>query len=436
MPSRSIHKLSTRWILVFVLLSTAPELRVGDVQLLEMLQIIRFALVIALFFYVGLKLPKAGVWVRYGDGYWIFLGLVLGISLVALRLPFYTPSEISILKAPLVLSLSRILELALAIYFMLAIADTLQQKPELFRMALSAYAGAGAVSAVTSIIAFVVFQITGESVYFVNDLDHRVQGFFNEGGPYGLFLTSVILVLVMRRRIFPDVSRPIHWAALTITLIASILSFSKAGLLAGILCGAIATASASTLRKRIIAGLLLFVAFVGFLFLFQRGLNGYVDSISNFDETVAYRSNDRNLVMGRITAVFVVPQMIAAHPVLGIGLGNYSLMRNDPDYLKGLPAVDDWDLPGLGLISDAAELGIPLTLFLILLVIRPFGHARHRRALTIVLVTAAFQPIALFLGVNVNFFYPWLVSAFVLAALDRIKPSAVSATVKHALPPQ
>jgi hypothetical protein len=104
--------------------------------------------------------------------------------------------------------------------------------------------------------------------------------------------------------------------------------------------------------------------------------------------------------------------------LLGIGIGNYSLMRNDPDYLKGLPSVNDWDLPGLGLISDAAELGVPLTVFFVILLLRPFQRARKMKAPGAFIAAAAFQPTALLLGVNLNFFYPWLISAFLLASLE------------------
>jgi hypothetical protein len=422
------------WIVAFILLSTAPELRLGDVQLLEFLQIIRLVVSIALFAFVGMKLPKSGIWTRYGLGYLVFICLASVTSLIALRLPFYPPSEISILKQPFFLSVSRLLELGLAIYFMLAISDSLGERPQLLRIALTAYAAAGTISAAASVAGFALFQTTGQSTYFVNDLDHRVQGFFNEGGPYGLFLTSVILVLLVRRRLFPNVRQLCHWSALALTATAWVLSLSKAGLLAGILCGTVALTGVPDLRKRVMGSLLVPCALLAFLMLFQRGLSGYLNSISGFDETVTFRPNDRNLVMGRIVAFFVVPRMIAAHPVLGIGLGNYSLMRNDPDYLQGLPAVDDWDLPGLGIISDAAELGVPLALLLILLVSRPFRDARRRKVFPVVLATAAFQPTALLLGVNVNFFYPWLISGFVLASLHCVSARAQYVTETRALP--
>jgi hypothetical protein len=418
MVSRQIHNVPTIWLVAFIILSTAPELRVGDVQILEMLQVIRAFLVAGLFAYAGLKVPSTGVWHEYGRGYVIFLAAALALSLVALRLPFYPPSDISFLKEPFVLSLARLLELSLVIYFMLAMADVLRDRPRLFRVALDVYIAAGTLSALASVIAFVVFQLTGQYTYLINGLDYRARGFFNEGGPYGLFLTSVILVFLMRRRIYRYVHRSIAWIALGITLIAWLLSFSKAGLLAAILCIA-AAFLLSGMRKRIMAAILVPVALAGFFLLFERALAGYRGGLSDFDTAVLFRPEDRNLVMGRIVAVFVVPRMIAAHPILGIGVGNYSLMRNDPEYLQGLPVIDDWDLPGLGLISDAAELGLPLAIVLAFLMLRPLWRCRRAKAPTIVLAAAAFQPAALAMGVNLNFFYPWVVTAFVLAWLGR-----------------
>ena len=112
----------------------------------------------------------------------------------------------------------------------------------------------------------------------------------------------------------------------------------------------------------------------------------------------------------------MVPRMIAAHPIGGIGLGNYSLMRNDPEYLQGLPAVDEWDLTGMGLVGAMAELGIPLALWLFATLLRPLRIARQRKAAPVIAMAAAFQPLSFLLGVNLNFFYPWLVTALALAS--------------------
>jgi hypothetical protein len=121
--------------------------------------------------------------------------------------------------------------------------------------------------------------------------------------------------------------------------------------------------------------------------------------------------------MGRIVGAIIVPRMIAAHPLAGIGIGNYSLMRNDPEYLQGLPTVTDWDLPGLGLAGSSAELGIPLTVFLLAMLFKPLRQARRAASPVAVMLAASFQPIATLAGVNLNFFYPWLITALALSAV-------------------
>jgi hypothetical protein len=77
--------------------------------------------------------------------------------------------------------------------------------------------------------------------------------------------------------------------------------------------------------------------------------------------------------------------------------------------------VDEWDLPGVGLLGSAAEFGVPLALAFLALLLRPFLRARRRKAPAMVVVTAGFQPVAFLLGVNLNFFYPWLVAAIAIA---------------------
>ena len=416
MSPRKIHELPATWLLILIVLSACPELRLGDLQIIEMVQTARVVVVVFLLASIGLRFPFAGVWRQYGRPYIWLLGGSFLLAIAALRLPFYPPpSQTSVLKTPFVLSMSRLFELALVIYCMLAIADTLQQNPRLIRFSLNAYVAAGSVAAVLSICSFAIFVAMGTDTYFINGLDHRARGFFNEGGPFGLFLVSVVLVLLMKRRLEGSWTAAGRLAFVVLGL-AILLSESKAGLLAAILCG-VASLLTPNLRRRTLTLSLIPVGLLCFFGAFERTLGNYKDNFERFDESAFFRPNDRNLVMGRIIGAFIIPRMIAAHPVLGIGIGNYSLMRNDPDYLQGLPAVDDWDLPGLGLVSDAAELGIPMTLFLLWILIRLPWKAKNQRAPAILVAAAAFQPVSLLLGINLNFFYPWLVTAFALAVL-------------------
>jgi O-antigen ligase len=194
------------------------------------------------------------------------------------------------------------------------------------------------------------------------------------------------------------------------------------------LCAIAALLSGGKRQMLALAGVLALLLTV-FVARFQGGLSGYLYAYLNFDEAYYYRPDDPSLIMGRITAMLIVPRMVSAHPLLGIGVGNYSLMRNDPDYLQGLPPVDEWDLAGMGLLGSAAEFGIPLTLLLLALLIQPLVRARRRKAPLIVTLAAGFQPIAFLLGVNLNFFYPWLVAAFVLSLEPAVEPAGCSRNI-------
>ena len=284
----------------------------------------------------------------YGGKYALFLALALGLSLFALRLPFYPPPEIPAIKQPVWLSLSRTFELTLAIYFMLASARAFRGNPVLFRLALDLYAGIGVLSAAGSLLAWALLKTTGASSFLVYGFDDRVRGLFNEGGPFGMFLVSVAMALLLRGHLFSPKHPMLHKASLAILLAGLFASGSKAGLLAAVaLCLVAAAASGSRVRRIALAGGCALILIVSAA-LFQGKLFGYFYAYLNFDEALAYRPDDPSLIMGRIAAAIVVPRMVEAHPLLGIGVGNYSLMRNDPDYLEGLPPVDDWICPAWG----------------------------------------------------------------------------------------
>jgi hypothetical protein len=126
-------------------------------------------------------------------------------------------------------------------------------------------------------------------------------------------------------------------------------------------------------------------------------------------------------VAGRIAALYIVPKMISAHPFTGIGFGNYPLMRNDPHYLGFLPEVRDMeDLTGLGLAGIAPEIGLPATLWLMILLFQPYWA--NRKGASIIAISLLFQPTAHVLGVQIAFFYPWFVSACALAAASYREP--------------
>ncbi|VEC20302.1 Lipid A core - O-antigen ligase and related enzymes [Shimwellia blattae] len=97
----------------------------------------------------------------------------------------------------------------------------------------------------------------------------------------------------------------------------------------------------------------------------------YYDDLNNVDDVLASRINDTSFVMGRIAATHIGPNIISDNPVAGVGLGAYSLVRNNIQYRQQFPFVSGWDLTGLGGLTTLAIengfLGLGIFLFATLL---------------------------------------------------------------------
>jgi hypothetical protein len=136
--------------------------------------------------------------------------------------------------------------------------------------------------------------------------------------------------------------------------------------------------------------------------IYERGSEIY-QKVSNL------RSDDANFVMGRISGAVLAPRMIAAHPLLGIGWGNYPLVRDDPQYRRGTAfMMSDLDSPSLGPIDYIVELGFPLWIYMTWVSIKPIYLLRLNRADPWILCLAAMQPISNWFGAHLNITYPWV----------------------------
>lgn len=403
------------WLMFLAALSAAPAARIGDVQILEVAQALALSAAAVLAIHARFRMRFPAVWREYGGRYLALLCACAAVSALSLRLPFYPPPGISALKQPLAISLSRLLELFLAMYSLLLVAGALGRSPRWRRAVLDAFAGVAILSACASILGWFLLKGAGISTPVVYDFNDRVRGFFNEGGPYGMFLVAASLAVLLRARLKPYVYRFQVPATLGLFGVALLLSGSKAGFLAAAELAVLGVLVSSSRRQKLIL-IGAAVLFLAVLAMFQRQLLTYWLLYQDIDEAATYHPGDPNYVMGRVTGALIVPRMIAAHPIGGIGLGNYSLMRNDPEYLQGLPTVEEWDLTGMGLVGAMAELGIPLALCLFAILLRPLRMARKKKSASVVAIAAAFQPLSFLLGVNLNFFYPWLVTALALAS--------------------
>jgi hypothetical protein len=242
----------------------------------------------------------------------------------------------------------------------------------------------------------------------------RARGFFNEGGPFGLYVVSVFAMGLLRRHM---TGRRLGLANIAILSTAFLFSESKAAFFLVVLLVLYYVVSAASLREKftylilstaILCGAAAWLNLPGLLI-------GYLNSYQAVEDNVAALGRDNNIVVGRIAALYIVPRMVSAHPITGVGIGNYPLMRNDPHYLGSLPTITDVeDLPAIGIPGIAAEMGIPAAIWLIVLLFAPYWVCRKKAS--IIGIAAIFQPLAHSFGVQLTFFYPWFVSACALGA--------------------
>jgi O-antigen ligase len=241
-----------------------------------------------------------------------------------------------------------------------------------------------------------------------------MRGFYNEGGPYGLYLITVFLVgIVLSRQNWSRRSRiRLAYVPLAIALLGS---QSKAAIFAaGIMMFFDALMVKQLGRRLLVVGALLGVGFLA------SDVPAITEPIAIYITTPAkyeYLSNldsEEDLLSGRIAGAFIVQRMIQVHPWVGIGWGNYPLVRNSPEYRGGARWADIEDDPGLGILGTTADFGIPLTLFLVCITFYPYFYLRRQGAPLVVKNLALIQPVVHLCGAQLNLTYPWLITAFAL----------------------
>ncbi|HEX3968248.1 MAG TPA: O-antigen ligase family protein [Edaphobacter sp.] len=408
---------------LLAILPTFTNLKIGSFQSEDFVLLLLLGFCTAKFLCSGFSFRIASELRRLFKSYGLLLLLLFFLSILSVRLTFYPLIEASFLKQPVIFSVSKLLQLVATVCGFFWLTNVFIAKKKFFMQALNAYWLTGVAVCFYAIVCYITVAITRSSsqtaivgAYSSGGIGGaRARGFFNEGGPFGIYVVSIFLVGLLRRHVM---GRRLGTINIGLLCLAFILSASKAGFFAAALLFLFSIIYAATFRKKV-SYLILSVALlwgIAASLNFGDQLYGYLYSFQNIEEQVAARGTDMNLVAGRVSALYIVPQMILAHPVTGIGLGNYPLMRNDPHYLGILPAIPEVeDVGGIGIPGIAAEIGIPATLWLLTLLFTPYWVCR--KSASILAVAAVFQPLAHTFAVQLTFFYPWFVSACALAAL-------------------
>jgi len=428
------------WTIICLLaaLPAFTNVKLGSLQPEDFVLLVLVGICIADFLYSGLSFRLLPELKDLSKSYGLLVVSLFLLTILDLRMKFYPLENASLLKQPLILPFIRLLQFASMLYGFLWLTRVFITKKGLLAQAMNVYWRIGIMSslyATLSCFAVKALHVTPspDSIFgaYLPDGQMRARGFFVEGGPFGLYLVSVLVVGLLRRYM---TGRRLGMGNMVILFVAFFLSGSKAGFLAGTLLTIYSGISAASFHRKVLYLLLVTSILAGAAVWMNLGdsLLGYATSIQNVELNADMVGNDPNIVLGRIAALYIVPRMIAAHPVTGIGIGNYPLVRNDPDYLGQLPAITDLeDQPGLGIPGIAAEFGIPATLWLLVLLFRPYWQGRKKAS--ILVISALFQPLAHAVGVQLTFFYPWFVSACALAASigEERQTAARSADLDH-----
>ena len=396
------------------------DVKIANIQIVELLMIAIILTSLLNFLIKGKYNLHHKLKVYVGQYFVFFLFLIL-LTIISFDQIFFIPPLVnnSLLQRPVIISLARFIQLFLVMMVSVIIVKSLYRYKNLLNYFVNTYVVVGTMNAIYGIISYfllLLFNINIGGAYLSGGYQERVSGFFIEGGPFGLYLISVLIVTLFRRSFLKNGKNFSNNFILLIQFFAMILTQSKAAIIALIFLG-IFTLLIHINTKKIMYGLILTLSLLFVLLKTQPGQNmiALAKNYQTLFKLIVIENtipiNSFNLSGGRASGLLLVPAMVSANPLFGVGLGNYSLVRNDPKYLQRLPSVDFWDLSGLGLLGYVAEMGIPLFLLFFYILFKPFIWIYRMGGRGILLILASTQLVLHLFGAQITFLYPWLVSA-------------------------
>lgn len=402
-------------------------LKVGEIQYIELILALDFVLLALALLIRRPDLRIFAPFLQIAKSYGIFLGTAFALGIVALQQNFSAP-HLTALKAPVIVTVARMAELFLDAFYMLYLASLFRTDQKLCRFGALTYFWTAIAGCLYSFITYPINVATGLQLGTYLDI-HRMRGFNNEGGGFGVYLLSAILLaVVMYRRHW--LSRRLFFIGLAIMLGGVAGSASKSAVLALAMLGLIIIAWFVTGWRRwaVFAVLSVTMIFLGSLVNIAEQLDMYRQASSRYQELSNLKAGDGNYVMGRVAGAVLAPRMIAARPLTGIGWGNYPLVRDNAEYRQGTAfEIGSVDSPALGVIDYIVELGIPLWLYLVWVEIKPVLMLRRARADVWLVALSLIQPVSNWTGAHLNLMHPWIIAAFALGLAYSTSVSAAPA---------
>lgn len=409
-PSRGWEK---AFLLLTGVLSATILLKIGQIQYLELLYALQMVLLLGVFARQGFEARVFRSMLVFASLYGAFTVLALGLAAASLGQDFYLPSDLSALHRPLILALLRAAELLASLSIMLWLVHVFARNEAKLRLLMRVYFWTGVVSCLYSLL---TLPLEAAGLGTFGTYSHlRWRGFFNEGGPFGLYLISLLLVAMAMRALRWE-RRSVLWFAIVLFTISLLGSRSKAAAVALFLLLAVNVLLLQSGKRRLIT-LVVFLVAVGGLGAsvdLGKALQLYRVGAETYERLSRLHAKDTNVVQGRVAGLFIVPRMIEQHPLVGVGWGNYGLVRNAPEYRGASAWAEFADEPALGVLGQASEFGLPLTLLLLVCLFFPPAYLRSIHAPGYVLNLALLQPFVHLFGAQLNMTYPWVVTAMAL----------------------
>ncbi len=344
-----------------------------------------------------------------------FVWFVVSILLNPFR-DFYLLKNVSILKQPYFITVGRFLELIACINLVALVNNFFKDKSfSQIRFFLRNIFFLSCAFLFFNLIVYVLNYsgfISETRLVYEN---FRLRGWFSEGGPYGLMLSFTFCLSFFYKHRYNNILRAI--IVLTIIFIAR----SKAGMLLILVWYTLLYYKKLYKKLRELNIAIIVIGVIITSIIFVKISHKYIYAINNVRQEMKERPTDVNLVMGRISGLFIFPEMIVDYPLFGIGLGNYPIMRNNPEYLDFIPPspVGKTDAHGFGgIIQVLVDGGVVMLLFFLMIFFN-FYRVLKKNNSHLKIFLYIFLCLFMF-GVQIYFLYPWVLLGTLISLSNKV----------------
>jgi hypothetical protein len=382
------------------------------------IDVIKVSEVILLFLTPFIHYKKINKWIL------LLLSLFICWFIITLLLnpfrDFYLLQSVSVLKTPYLITIGRFFELISCINLAALVHQFFKNKSskEIRQFVKDIFNFSFVLLLVNVFIYYLYLNeyIVDTRIVYWGD---RLRGWFGEGGPYGLMLGFTFCLSFFYKSKYHLITRTI------ILLVITFLADSKAGFLLVLVWYLIFYYKKIYKKLREFNIIFLIVGGVLLSLVFVKLADNYISDMNNIKREVTERPTDINLIMGRIAGIFIFPEMIKDNPLLGIGLGNYPIMRNNPNYLGVIPTspAGETDAHGYGglaqLLVDGGLIIFMLFMYVIFLFYKKIKLLNNGLENYLLIFLCFFV-----FGVQLYFLYPWVLFGILISLTSKEKVHA------------